>query len=147
MVFKLLLMLGFCLSSGIAQAAPSRQVESQDKKIEGLFYEGLQRQQEQRYAEAIMAYRRAIKLNPNQPQTLNNLGFCYKQMRDYKKAVDYYKQALALKPDLAEAHEYLGEAYVQMGKLDLAREQHQILLALNAEQAKELEAKISAAAQ
>lgn len=146
MIFKLLLMLGLCLSSGIARAAPSNQAQSQDKKIEGLFYEGLQRQQEKRYAEAIMAYRRAIKLDPGQPETLSNLGFCYKQMRDYKKAVECYKQAIALKPDLAETHEYLGEAYVQMGKLGLAREQHKILLTLNAEEAKELEEKINAAA-
>ncbi len=127
-----------------AVAAPSKQVQSSDEKIKGYFAEGLQRQQEKRYPEAIMVYRRAIKLDANQPETLNNLGFCYKQMREYKKAVEYYKQALALKPDLAEAHEYLGEAYVQLGQLALAKQEYETLLKLDPKEAKELREKIEA---
>ena len=125
-----------------AAAAPSKQVQSSDEKIKGYFGEGLQRQQEKRYPEAIMVYRRAIKLDPNQPETLNNLGFCYKQMRDYKKAIECYKQALTLKPGLAEAHEYLGETYVELGELELAKQEYETLLKLNPEEAKELHEKI-----
>ncbi len=127
-----------------AVAAPSKQVQSSDEKIKGYFGEGLQRQQEKRYPEAIMVYRRAIKLDPNQPETLNNLGFCYKQMRDYKKAIECYKQALTLKPGLAEAHEYLGETYVELGELELAKQEYETLLKLDPKEAKELYEKIEA---
>ncbi len=83
-----------------------------EKKIQGLFWEGDQRQNEKRYAEAIMVYRRSLKLDPNQPDMLFRIGFCYEQMGESKKAVDYYKQALALKPDLEDARRYI-EAHAQ----------------------------------
>ena len=125
-------------------ASPSKKSFDPDQQVKALFAEGLQRQQEKRYPEAIMVYRRALKLDPNQPETLNNLGFCYKAIKEYKKAVDYYQQALRLNPKLAEAHEYLGEAYVQLGRMDLAQQEYQTLLALDPKEAAELKEKIDA---
>lgn len=132
--------------AGTAWAKPSTESASDEQRIKGFFGEGLQRQQEKRYAEAVMVYRRALKLDPHQPEVLNNMGFCYKAMKNYKKAIEYYKQALHLKPDLAEAHEYLGEAYVAIGNLKLAQQEYETLLTLDPEEAEELKGKIDTAA-
>ncbi len=136
------LAIGLMAAAPSAMALPSRKTSSPDQQAKALFAEGQQRQQEKRYGEAITAYRRAIKLDPNQPETLNNIGFCYKEMKEYKKAIAYYKEALRFNPKLAEAHEYLGEAYLQMGQLKLAEEEYQTLLALDSDEAKELREKI-----
>ncbi|MBI4340812.1 MAG: tetratricopeptide repeat protein [Candidatus Omnitrophica bacterium] len=128
----------------LASALPSQEISSADQQVRAYFAEGHQRQHEKRYAEAITAYRRALKVDPDQPETLNNIGFCYKELKDYKNAVRYYKDALRLNPKLAEAHEYLGEAYVQMGRLELAEQSYLTLLALDPEEAEELKEKIDA---
>ena len=136
--FTLVGLLAAALAVPSVMALPSKKSPNPDEKIKGLFAEGLQRQQEKRYPEAIMVYRRALRLNPDQPETLNNLGFCYKAMKDYKKAIDYYQQALRLNPKLAEAHEYLGEAYVQLGQMHLAQKEYQTLLTLDPKEAAKL---------
>lgn len=125
-----------------ASGLPSTEPDTSDEQAKGLFAEGLQRQQEKRFPEAIQAYERALRYDPNQSTTLNNLGFCYKSMGKYHKAVTYYRQALSIDPQLAEAYEYLGEAYLSMGKIDLAKLQYRKLLKLNSEEAAELKEKI-----
>ena len=140
--FTVVGVLAAALATPSVMALPSKKSPSSDEQIKSLFAEGVERQQDKRYPEAIMVYRRALKLNPNQPETLNNLGFCYKAMKEYKKAIDYYQQALRLNPNLAEAHEYLGEAYVQLGEMALARQEYQTLLALDPKEAAELKEKI-----
>ncbi len=138
------LAIGLTAAAPPAVAFPSKETPSPDIQAKRLFAEGQQRQQEKRYAEAITAYRRAIKLDPNQPETLNNIGFCYKEMKEYKKAIEYYKDTLRLNPKLAEAHEYLGEAYLQAGQGELAQQEYQTLLALDPRAAGELKEKIDA---
>ena len=109
----ILLILLFALPVSEACAVPDGQTtKNAAEQVKDLFAEGLQRQQEKRYPEAIMVYRRALKLIPNQPETLNNLGFCYEQMKDGKKALVYYTQALLLKPDLTEAQAFV-QAHAQ----------------------------------
>lgn len=129
-----------------AMAGYSLHIETSNEKVKGLFAEGLDRLIDKRYPEAIMVYRRAMKLGANQPELLNNLGFGYMQMRDSKKAIECYKQALALKPDFAEAHVNLGEAYVQLGQLAPAKQEYETLLRINPEKAKALNEKIEAPA-
>lgn len=127
-----------------ARALPSKSTPTANNKAKQLFDEGLMRQQDKRYAEAVTAYRRSLKIDPSQPQALNNIGFCYKSMKQYDKAVDYYQQALRLDPRLAEAHEYLGEAYLGLGKKALAEKEYRILLSLDSKEAAELKEKIEA---
>ena len=112
----ILLFLLFALpASDTCAAAPKSQTKNAAEQVKALFAEGLQRQQEKRYPEAIIVYRRALKLDSNQPETLNNLGFCYEEMKNKKKALEYYTQALLLKPDLAKARTFI-QAHAQEAK-------------------------------
>ena len=109
------------LAAPPAWALPSQRTPSQKEQARASFEEGHRHQQAKRYQQAIQAYEASLRDDPNQAETLNNLGFCYKSLKRYQKAIGFYQDALRLNPDLAEAHEYLGEAYVELGKLPLGQ--------------------------
>ena len=67
---------------------------------------------------ALKEYEKAVKLNPNFPEALSNLGYCRRNLGDYAKALEAYDKALKLKPDFAEAMEYRGVAYVKLGRMN-----------------------------
>ena len=90
-----------------AAAQADSQTQGSDQKIKGLLAEGLDREMDKRYPEAIMVYRRALKLDPNQPETLSKIGSCYERMGDLKNALKFYQQALQLKQDLPQARAYI----------------------------------------
>lgn len=127
-----------------AWALPSQRTPSQKEQARASFEEGHRHQQAKRYQQAIQAYEASLRDDPNQAETLNNLGFCYKSLKRYQKAIGFYQDALRLNPDLAEAHEYLGEAYVELGKLPLAEREYDRLLKLDPREAGELKQKIDA---
>jgi predicted O-linked N-acetylglucosamine transferase (SPINDLY family) len=83
-----------------------------------------------RLDEAAAAYRRALQLNENAPQTHNNLGVVLKKLKKLDEAVAHYRRALALQPDYAETHTNLGNALFEQGKLDEAIAAHQWALEL-----------------
>ena len=63
-----------------------------------------------RTAEAIPAYRRAIRIAPDYPEAHNNLANVYQMAGELEEAVASYRAALRLRPQYAEAHRNLGSA-------------------------------------
>ncbi len=59
---------------------------------------------------AIDAYRVAISLRPDVPETHNNLGNAFKQKGELEEAIASYRRALKLRPNYATAHNNLGNA-------------------------------------
>lgn len=59
---------------------------------------------------AIVAYRRAIALQPQFPEALVSLGIVHKQLGQVREAIVCYEQAIAIAPDLAVAHANLANA-------------------------------------
>ena len=70
--------------------------------------------------EAVAAGRRAIELEPNHPQALNNLGIAYFDAEDYHSAEQCYRRALALDPGFAEAYSNLGNVLRTTKRLEEA---------------------------
>ncbi|HTS92288.1 MAG TPA: sulfotransferase, partial [Stellaceae bacterium] len=66
------------------------------------------------------AGRRALELQPNYPQALNNLGIANYDREDYEAAAECYRQAVQQDPSFAEAHSNLGNALRALKKLDEA---------------------------
>lgn len=56
-------------------------------------------------------YQKALLIQPNYPEAINNLGAAYFAKRDYKKAIRLYRKALKLMPDSAVVAANLGTAY------------------------------------
>jgi tetratricopeptide (TPR) repeat protein len=76
-------------------------------------------------------YLHALRLRPDFPEALNNLGAVYFAKKDYRRAVKYYRKSLALDPRSAAVLNNLGAAYFAEGKDDLGIEAFHAAFALN----------------
>ena len=64
---------------------------------------------------AKMDYERALRLKPNYPEALNNLGAVFYAEKNYKKAEKLYHRSLKLMPNSAAVYNNLGSAYFAQG--------------------------------
>lgn len=69
---------------------------------------------QERYAEAIEAYKKSLYLNASNKNALDNLAFIYIQLGDYAKAEQYTKGLLHLSPKYAEG--YANYALLELGR-------------------------------
>ena len=86
-------------------------------------------------------YEKALKLliisnkkKPNNPDTLNYLGFTTRKLGDYENGEKFYLEGLAIEPNHIGINEYLGELYVVTKRIDLAKERLKILENCNCEE-------------
>ena len=75
----------------------------------------------EKFAEAHKMLKKLRKVNTDEADRLNLLGFTARKSGDLDSAGDYYEQALALNPRHTGALEYQGELYIQLGKIELAK--------------------------
>jgi len=75
----------------------------------------------EKFAEAHKMLKSLKKVNTDEADRLNLLGFTARKSGDLDSAGDYYEQALALNPRHTGALEYQGELYIQLGKIELAK--------------------------
>ena len=78
------------------------------------------------------------KKNPNQPDTLNYLGFALRKLGNFEEAEKYYLIGLNIKPDHNGINEYLGELYIQTNRIELAKERLEVLKNCKCEEYTEL---------
>jgi tetratricopeptide (TPR) repeat protein len=78
------------------------------------------------------------KEKPNQPNTLNYLGFASRKIGNLEIAEKYYLEGLSIDPNHFGINEYLGELYVNTNRLDKAKERLKVLENCNCEEFKEL---------
>src|SRR5262249_51879312 len=64
-----------------------------------------------RQAEAEASLRRAIELNPNDPQAHYNLGVLLRQGNQLEAAIDAHQRAIGLNANMAESHFNLSRIY------------------------------------
>ena len=93
---------------------------------------------EKRYKKALKLLLVSNKKKPNNPDTLNYLGFTSRKLGDFEKGENYYLQGLAIEPNHIGINEYLGELYVATNRMDLAKERLNILINCNCEEYKQL---------
>mgnify|MGYP001273507517 FL=1 len=90
-------------------------------------------------------YEKALKLliksnieEPNNPDTLNYLGFTTRKLGDFSNGEKYYLQGLNIDPNHIGINEYLGELYVFTNRIDLAKERLDVLKGCNCKEYSEL---------
>ena len=93
---------------------------------------------EKRYKKALKLLLVSNKKKPNNPDTLNYLGFTSRKLGDFEKGENYYLEGLAIEPNHVGINEYLGELYVATSRIDLAKERLEVLKSCNCEEYKEL---------
>jgi tetratricopeptide (TPR) repeat protein len=95
------------------------------------FDQAQQFQDEQKYAEAVPAWRVAAAKDPSDPRPYNNLGVALAATGNTSEAIEQYNKSLQLNPDSSQTHNNLGSALAEMGRVDEAREHIQRAIELN----------------
>ena len=108
------------------------------KKAKKLESKGKIEKANKRYEKAFEYSIKSNKKNPNQPDTLNYLGFALRKLGNFEEAEKYYLEGLNIKPDHHGINEYLGELYIQTNRIDLAKERLEVLKDCNCEEYDEL---------
>ena len=70
------------------------------KKAKKLEKKGKTEKAKKRYEKALSYLIKSMKKKPNQPDTLNYLGFALRKLGEFKEAEKYYLQGLNIKPCL-----------------------------------------------
>jgi tetratricopeptide (TPR) repeat protein len=76
-------------------------------------------------------YERAVKVNAQYAEAVNNLGTIYYAKKSYRRAVNQYKKALRLTPNSASIYSNLGTGYFARKDYKLATEAWQQALVLD----------------
>ena len=77
---------------------------------------------QQRYAEAVLVYRRLLELKPDDSEARNDLGFALLQMGDQQGAIEELRRAVEKGPQLQRPWLTLGFANLQAGNAAEARQ-------------------------
>jgi Flp pilus assembly protein TadD, contains TPR repeats len=93
---------------------------------------------EKRYRKAFKLLLVSNKKKPNNPDTLNYLGFTTRKLGDFENGEKYYLEGLAIEPNHVGINEYLGELYVATNRIELAKERLNVLANCKCEEYNEL---------
>ena len=107
-------------SSGSSSSSNYDKGASLIKKAKKLESKGKIEKANTRYKKALEYLMKSNEKNPNQPDTLNYLGFTLRKLGNLEEAEKYYLQGLNINPDHNGINEYLGELYIKTNRIDLA---------------------------
>ena len=85
-------------------------------EVQLMFDAGLQLVQQEKYAEAIEQFKKALEKDPEQANILGNMADCYSKMDKNQEALELYQKAVAIKPDDAALYTNLGVILSKLGK-------------------------------
>ncbi len=74
------------------------------------------------YGQVIQAYESMLRLDPDDAQALNNIGFAYWQMVDFENALIWYQKAHEAAPDVSLHLANVAVANANLGNLEAAAE-------------------------
>lgn len=78
--------------------------------------------------EAEQAYLKAIEMDPQYCDAMDNVGRLFRRKGDIKQAITWYNRSIAVKPDNVVAHQNLAVAYRFLGDADRALSEYQWLV-------------------
>jgi len=88
------------------------------------YFRGVSYERTERWSDAEADFKRALEINPDQPQVLNYLGYSWVDMgRNLEEALDMIRTAVDLRPNDGYIVDSLGWAYYRLERYDDAVEQ------------------------
>src|ERR1700730_11610332 len=102
-------LLVFLLTWGFLFSAPSSAQTAQSYR-----QQAVELSRNKSWDQAIASYRKALDLEPNDPDTHYNLALTLKYKGDAKQAVEEFEATLRLKPKWADAHYGLGATWYDL---------------------------------
>jgi len=100
-------------------------------EVQALFDAGLQLVQQQKYAEAIEEFKKALEKDPEQPNVIANMADCYSKLDKNEEAVELYKKAISISPNEAALYTNMGVVLSKMGKMAESQEAFKKAASLN----------------
>lgn len=82
-----------------------------------------QLQDEQKYGDAIPAWKIAAAKDPTDARPWNNLGVALAGQGKFDEAIEAYRKSLSINPDSSQTHNNLGSALAERGEMNDAMEQ------------------------
>lgn len=79
---------------------------------------------------AIESFKKAVAINPLNPNPHYNLGLGYQMIKDYQKAIEALKTALALRENFSTASLHLAQCYLKLDKKEEALKAYQQTLSI-----------------
>jgi Tfp pilus assembly protein PilF len=73
-----------------------RSAQTKDNRLADLAYGYIQTKD---YDKAAEYYEKALKINPDNPYALLNMGFIYQKKKNNQKAIEMYERLISLDPD------------------------------------------------
>lgn len=120
----------FALPAPTFTSAPQNGQKSvSQERVQQLYEEGRESFSRGDYATAAGKFEQALKLNPNSPELLSNLGVTYHMEGRFRDAVATLEKALQGNPRLLPSNLILGLDLVRLGKPDQAVEPLKAVLA------------------
>lgn len=95
-----------------------------------LFKTANQMLHEEKFAEAVIYYRKVIKQDPTHLKAYSNLGVALKQLQHFSEAIAVFEQVLKQSPQTAEIHNNLGNVYTAQGEFKKAINSYKKALAI-----------------
>lgn len=89
----------------------------ENKNATDFINEGIAFTEEQKYDEAILSFKEAIKLEPNNPLAHYTLGGMYTFKNMHERAIKEYTKAMELDNTYPDPHYSLGFVFQKMGRL------------------------------
>ncbi len=144
-IFTLLFCFIVSTSSYGAASGDSGKVKTNYEKGAYIIKKAKRSEKKGKTKKAIKQYEKALKYliksnekKPDQPNTLNYLGFALRKLGKLQEAEKFYMQGLAIDPNHNGINEYLGELYIQTNRIELAKARLEILKNCNCEEYDEL---------
>lgn len=95
--------------------------EAADADWRVYYFRGVSLERSKRWPEAERDFRKALAINPEQPQVLNYLGYSWvDQGLNLDEGLDFIKQAVEARPNDGYIIDSLGWAYYRLGRFDEA---------------------------
>ena len=79
------------------------------------------------FSKAVTKQGEALKLDPQNYQAANELGYALRKTGDFRKAIGAYNYALDINPEFHQATEYRAEAYLALGMYDKTQDAYMTL--------------------
>ncbi|NIP43241.1 MAG: tetratricopeptide repeat protein [candidate division Zixibacteria bacterium] len=86
---------------------------------------------QQRYADAVSAYNKAVAIDPDYAPTYNMLGYSHRFLEDYERAEKAFQKYIELIPNDPNPHDSYAELLMKMGKYEKSIEHYKKALSVN----------------
>src|ERR1700719_3860628 len=101
------------------------------QSAEGYRRQAIELSRQKSWDEAIVFYRKALELGPNDPLTHYNLALTLKYKGDARPAIEEFESALRLKPNWSDAHYGLAATYYDLHEQQAAQKELRVAVKIN----------------